>query len=49
MKMYNANSLERVTGRSHGILSATPLNLRQERHKPVSVPSTIGIDAGVDT
>ena len=47
--MYNANLYERVIGRGGGIMSATPLNLRQERNKPMFVSITTKIDADFET
>ena len=47
--MHNANSYERVTSRGRHITSATLLDLRQKRHKPVSLPSTIKIEVSVET
>ena len=47
--MCNDNLYKRVTGRGRGIMSATPLNLRQKRLNPVLVLSSIKIEAGVET
>ena len=35
--------------RGRGVMSTTPLNLRQERHEPVSVLSVIKIETSIET
>ena len=47
--MYNANLYKRVVFRGRGIMNATRMNLRKERHKPNSVLRSIRIETAVDT